>query len=159
MKHKILSLGGTTEKGYAALCAEYYSRLRTVAPVTECDLKPHPLSASPREGEIRRALEQEADAIFAQIPRQAFVVALCVEGKALTSEALAQTLSDAAGRGFSETVWIIGSSYGLSPRVKEAAHLRLSLSSLTLPHKLARLVLAEAIYRSVEIQRGTKYHK
>lgn len=156
MKTKIISLGGTTEKGYAALCGEYYKRM---GEVTECDLKPEPLPSEPSPAQIRSALEKEAERILAEIPRQAFVIALCVEGKELSSEELAAQLANAALRGYSSVVCVIGSSYGLSDRVKQAASLRLSLSRLTLPHKLARLVLAEALYRAGEITKGSRYHK
>ncbi len=156
MKTKIISLGGTTEKGYAALCGEYYKRM---GEVTECDLKPEALPADPTEGQIRAALEKEADRILAEIPKQSLVIALCVEGKQVSSEELADLLAKGALNGKSSVTCIIGSSYGLSDRVKKAADCRLSLSRLTLPHKLARLVLAEALYRAGEINKGTRYHK
>ncbi len=156
MKTKIISLGGTTEKGYAALCGEYYKRM---GEVTECDLKPEPLPQAPSPAQITAALEKEADRILAEIPRQAYVMALCVEGKEVSSEELSSLLDKAALAGKSTLVCVIGSSYGLSPRVKQAADFRLSLTRLTLPHKLARLVLAEALYRAGEISKGTRYHK
>ncbi len=156
MKTKIISLGGTTDKAYAAMCGEYYKRMDGV---TECDMKPEPLPNDPSAAQIKGALEKEADRILAEIPRQSYVIALCVEGKQMTSEALSAALERAAAGGKSSVTCIIGSSYGLSDRVKGAADLRLSLSSLTLPHKLARLVLAEALYRAGEIAKGTRYHK
>ncbi len=156
MKTKIISLGGTTEKGYAALCGEYYKRM---GDVTECDLKPEMLPAEPSAAQITAALEKEADRILAEIPRQSYVLALCVEGKEVSSEELSALIDKAALSGKSTLVCLIGSSYGLSPRVKQAADFRLSLTKLTLPHKLARLVLAEALYRAGEISKGTRYHK
>ncbi|MBQ8641321.1 MAG: 23S rRNA (pseudouridine(1915)-N(3))-methyltransferase RlmH [Clostridia bacterium] len=156
MKIKIISLGGTTEKGYAALCREYYKRMGEVA---ECDLKPEALPADPTPGQIHAALEKEADRILSEIPRQSCTIALCVEGKQISSEELAALTQKAALSGRSTITCIIGSSYGLSDRVKQAADYRLSLSRLTLPHKLARLVLAEALYRAGEINKGTRYHK
>ncbi len=156
MKIKIISLGGTTEKGYAALCGEYYKRM---GEVIECDLKPEPLPADPSPAQITAALEKEGDRILAEVPRQSYVMALCVEGKEVSSEELSTMLDKAALAGKSTLVCIIGSSYGLSPKVKQAADFRLSLTKLTLPHKLARLVLAEALYRAGEISKGTRYHK
>jgi len=158
MKIKIISLGGTTEKGYEALCGEYYKRMGT-GTVEIRDLKPEPLSSDPAPGEIRNALEKEADRILAEIPRQYYTVALCVEGKQPSSEELADMLENVALSGKSGVVFIIGSSYGLSDRVKKAADYRMSLSRLTLPHKLARLVLSEAVYRAMEICKGSRYHK
>lgn len=156
MKTKIISLGGTTEKGYAALCGEYYKRM---GEVTECDLKPEALPADPSPGQIHAALEKEADRILAEVPKQSFVIALCVEGKLVSSEELASLIDKAASGGKSSLTCIIGSSFGLSDRVKQAADFRLSMSRLTFPHKLARLVLAEALYRAGEIRRGSRYHK
>ncbi|MBE6569566.1 MAG: 23S rRNA (pseudouridine(1915)-N(3))-methyltransferase RlmH [Ruminococcaceae bacterium] len=158
MKIKIISLGGTTEKGYEALCTEYYKRLGN-GTVEIRDLKPEPLSADPSQTEIKNALEKEADRILAEIPRQYYVFAMCVEGKQPSSEELAEMLENAALSGKSGAAFIIGSSYGLSDRVKKAADYRMSLSRLTLPHKLARLVLSEAIYRAFEINKGSRYHK
>ena len=156
MKSLFLSLGGSTDAAYEALCRTYWKRMPD-AQIT--DLKPEPLPVNPRPAEIARALDREADRLLAAIPKQYYLVALCVEGKALSSEQLAEKLSAAELSGHPGAAFVIGSSYGLSDRVKTAAHLRLSLSSLTLPHKLARLVLAEAVYRAGEIRKGTKYHK
>lgn len=156
MKTLFISLGGSTDAAYEALCREYWKRM----PGSQVlDLKPEPLPSDPKAGEISRALEKEADRILAAIPKQYYLVALCVEGKSLTSEQLAQVLSQAEQGGHPGAAFVIGSSYGLSDRVKTAAHCKLSLSALTLPHKLARLVLAEAVYRAFEIQKGSRYHK
>ena len=103
-------------------------------------------------------LEKEADAILAAIPNRAYTMALCVEGKQLSSEELAEKLeqiSEAHG----ELCLIIGSSHGLSDRVKSACHFRLSVSKLTLPHQMMRVLLLETVYRSFNILKGTKYHK
>ena len=108
--------------------------------------------------EISRALEAEAVKILAAIPDGAYTIALCVEGKEYSSEQLAEIV----GRCENETgklALVIGSSHGLSPRVKDAANLRLSFSRLTFPHQLIRVNLYEAIYRSFTILRGKRYHK
>ena len=156
MKSLFLSLGGSTDAAYEALCREYWKRMPGAQVL---DLKPEPLPSEPKAGEISRALEKEAERILAAIPKQYYLVALCVEGRPLTSEQLADTLARAEQRGHPGAAFVIGSSYGLSDRVKSAAQLKLSLSALTLPHKLARLVLAEAVYRAGEIQKGSRYHK
>lgn len=156
MKTLFISLGGSTDAAYEALCREYWKRM----PGSQVlDLKPEPLPSDPKAGEISRALDKEADRILAAIPKQFYLVALCVEGKSLTSEQLAQVLSQAEQGGHPGAAFVIGSSYGLSDRVKAAAHCKLSLSALTLPHELARLVLAEAVYRAGEIRKGSRYHK
>lgn len=156
MKTLFLSLGGSTDAAYESLCRTYWKRMPGAQVV---DLKPEPLPSDPKAGDISRALEKEAERILAAIPKQYCLVALCVEGKSLTSEQLADALARAEQNGHPGAAFVIGSSYGLSDRVKAAAQLKLSLSALTLPHKLARLVLAEAVYRAFEIQKGSRYHK
>ena len=96
--------------------------------------------------------------MLSAIPKRCCVVALCVEGKELTSPELAAYM-EKAELSCGEICFLIGSSYGLAEKVKEKANLRLSLSKLTMPHQLARVVLAEALYRSTEIIKGSKYHK
>lgn len=156
MKTLFLSLGGSTDAAYESLCREYWKRLPS-AQIT--DLKPEALPSDPKPAEIARALDREAERILAAVPKQYYLVALCVEGKSLSSEQFADALARAEQNGHPGAAFVVGSSYGLSDRVKSAAHLKLSLSALTLPHKLARLVLAEAVYRAFEIQKGSRYHK
>ena len=110
------------------------------------------------QGEISAALEKEADRILSSVPKGAEIVALCVEGKEMDSPALARYIGDAVNR-CGKLAFIIGSSHGLSPRVKSAAALKLSFSRLTFPHHLMRVNLYEAIYRSFTILAGKKYHK
>ena len=88
-----------------------------------------------------------------------YVCAMCIEGKMLSSEELAQTLSGVAVVGKSTVDFIIGGSYGLSDEVKRRADLRLSMSKMTFPHQMARVILSEQIYRAFEINSGGKYHK
>ena len=97
--------------------------------------------------------------IFAKIPKKAYVIAMCIEGKQLSSEELADKLEAASLEGKSSICFVVGSSFGLSDKVKNAADLRLSMSRLTFPHQLARVMLYESIYRSFSIISGGKYHK
>ena len=94
----------------------------------------------------------------AEFSPRAYKIALCVEGKQLSSEELAAKLEQVSAVS-SDIIFVIGSSYGLSPRVKQACDLRLSVSKLTFPHQLMRVLLAEAVYRALNIVKGTKYHK
>ena len=156
---QLLCVGKLKEKHFAAACAEYVKRLGAFCKLTVTELPEDRLPDNPSQAQIDAALEKEAAAILAKIPKGSKIVALCVEGKSLTSEQLAQVLSQAEQGGHPGAAFVIGSSYGLSDRVKAAAHCKLSLSALTLPHKLARLVLAEAVYRAGEIRKGSRYHK
>ena len=117
------------------------------------------LPQSPSQGEIEQALDKEAALIEAKIPQGAAVVALCVEGKAMSSEQLADYLGKLAVSGTSRLCLLIGGSCGLSERVKQRAALRLSMSPMTFPHHLARVMVLEQLYRALNIAAGGKYHK
>ena len=108
---------------------------------------------------IEKALDKEADRILASVRKGASIVALCIEGKQLSSEELADRIAQTAGSGAGDMAFVIGSSHGLSPRVKQAAALRMGMSRMTFPHQLARLMLAEQLYRAFSINAGAKYHK
>ena len=114
---------------------------------------------NPTDGEIAKALDKEAEKILAEIPPRAAVCAMCVEGKQLSSEEFAEYLEKQASGGVSEVCFIIGSSHGLSDKVKQRANLRLSVSKMTFPHELFRVMLLEQIYRAGEISAGSRYHK
>ena len=148
---------GTLSEPYFREAADTYKK-RLGSAFTEIELKETKLPKEPSPADIAKALDEEADRALAAIPKRARVVAMCVEGREYDSPELAAILESAAGS-VSEVCFVIGSSYGLSPRVKAAADVRLSLSRLTMPHQLARVVLMEALYRAEEIRRGSKYHK
>jgi 23S rRNA (pseudouridine1915-N3)-methyltransferase len=155
---KLIVLGNLKEAYWRDAVTEYEKRLGAFAKVEIAELKEYRLPDAPSPAEIETALEKEAEAVLSAIPPRAFVVALCVEGKQLSSEELADRLSTVMQESGSLAL-IIGSSHGLSPRVKAAAHLRLSVSKLTFPHQLMRVLLLETVYRSLSILHGTKYHK
>ena len=155
---KIITVG-TLKEGYLRdASAEYAKRLSGFCKLTEVNLKEERLSDSPSDGEIKNALSKEGDAILAQMPKKAFKIALCVEGKQLSSEELAQRL-DTVAQTHGELCLVIGSSHGLDDKVKSACDMRLSVSKLTFPHQLMRVILLEAIYRGFNILKGTHYHK
>jgi len=155
---KMIVLGTLKESYLRDAAAEYEKRLGGFCRFETVQLKEEKLSDDPSEGEIRRALEKEAAAILAQIPPRAYCVAMCVEGKQLSSEELAEKMAQMEQQA-GEICFIIGSSYGLSPDVKARADLRLSVSKLTFPHQLMRVLLLEAVYRAFNIRKGTRYHK
>ena len=157
-KIKLIVMGQLTDRYYREAADEYIKRMSRTSPVTEVELKCIKLSDEPSDGEIASALSKEADAILAEIPKRALVCAMCIEGKQLSSEELAERI-EAISMDKSEIALVIGSSYGLSDTVKQRADMRLSVSKLTFPHQLMRVILLEAIYRAFNIQRGTKYHK
>jgi len=152
----IIAVGQLKEKYFRDAADEYKKRLGNV---TEIEIKEEKLPNSPSDSQIAAALEKEAERIIEAIPKRSFVVPMCIEGKQLSSEEFATVLDNAAISGKSSVTFIIGSSHGLSDKVKRLADLKLSMSKMTFPHKLARVMLFEAVYRAFEISSGSKYHK
>lgn len=158
LKVKLITVGNLKEEYLREAAAEYEKRLGAFCRFELVQLKEERLSEQLSAGEIRTALEREAQKISEQVSSSAYLIALCVEGKQLSSEELAEKI-EAISMDKSEICLVIGSSYGLSDSVKQRADMRLSVSKLTFPHQLMRVILLEAIYRAFNIQRGTKYHK
>lgn len=145
---------------YADGVAEYQKRLQRLCRLEVTELAEEPIdekNASPAQ--VAAALEKEGARILAALPKGATLAALCVEGKPLSTEAFAGWLEQQATYGGGAVAFAIGSSHGLAPAVKEKAAKRLSLSGMTLPHQLARLVLTEQIYRAFMMRAGARYHK
>ena len=154
-----LCVGKMKESYYAAAFAEYQKRLGAYCRFTLTELPEQRLSENPSEKEIAAALEKEAAEIEKRIPAGAAVVAMCVEGTEMSSPELARRIAgwQSAGRG--ALCFIVGGSFGLSERIKQRADLRLSVSPMTFPHHLFRVMLAEQVYRAFSILEGGKYHK
>ena len=138
--------------------ADYAKRIGRTFQLTLVEPKPEALPQAPSAGEIDRALEREAERILAEIPPRARVFAMCVEGKPMSSERLAEALERCATE-CGEACFIIGSSHGLSDKVKARADVRLSVSPMTFPHELFRVMLLEQVYRAGEILAGSRYYK
>ena len=160
MNLTVIAVGKLNAAYYRQAAAEYEKRLGAFCRVHVAELAEEPVAeknAGPAV--IERALEKEGRAILAAVPKGAALVALCVEGRQLSSEALARHLAEWAVTGVSCAAFAIGSSHGLSQQVKQAAALRLSMSEMTFPHQLARVMLLEQLYRACCINAGTRYHK
>ena len=138
---------------------EYTKRLKGYCKLTLVELPEVKLSQDPSPGEIAAALDKEGEAIRAKIPQGASVVAMCVEGKMRSSEELAQMVSTWSMNSAKHLVFVIGGSYGLHPSIKAEAWARLSMSPMTFPHHLARVMVLEQIYRAFKINEGSSYHK
>ena len=155
---RLITVGTLKEAYWRDAIAEYKKRLGGFCRFEEVNLKESRLPDGASPAQIAAALEQEGEQMMAYLTPRVFKIALCVEGKAMSSEALARRLEEASARA-SEICLVIGSSHGLCPRVKAACDMRLSLSELTLPHQLARVVVCEMLYRCLSILHGGKYHK
>ena len=150
---------GTLKEAYLREAAvEYEKRLGAFCKLELIQLKETKLSESPTDAQISAALSAEGRQILAAIPPRAYRIAMCVEGTQLSSEQLAKKLEE-IGQTHGTLCLIIGSSYGIAPEVKSACDYRLSVSKLTFPHQLMRVLLLETLYRSLGIIKGTKYHK
>lgn len=156
---KIIAIGDLKEKYLRDACEEYKKRLGAWARVEEIVLKEERLPDNPTEAQIKAGLEAEERKILEKISQKAYVIAMCVEGKQLSSEEYAKKIEEITVCGYSEIVLIIGSSFGMTDTVKSRANFRLSVSRLTFPHQLLRVILYEATYRAMSIINGTKYHK
>lgn len=154
----VITVGNLKEAYWRDAVAEYEKRLGAFCKTNIIQLKEYKLPDDPSPTEISTALTEEGKRILASIPQRAYRIALCVEGKQFSSEELAQKIDAAASDGASICL-VIGSSHGIAPEVKAACDLRLSVSKLTFPHQMMRVLLLEVLYRSFSILRGTKYHK
>ena len=155
---KFITVGSLKESYLAEAVKEYEKRLSGFCRVEDINLKEAKLPQDPTEGDIKRALAEEAKAILAAMPDRSYKIAMCVEGKQFSSEALAKKIETVLTENGALCL-IIGSSHGLSPEVKAASDLRLSVSELTFPHQMMRVLLLEVLYRTFSIIKGTKYHK
>lgn len=158
----IICVGNLKEKYWCEACGEYAKRLGAFCKFNIIEVGESRLPKSYSEADIAKVVESEGEKILDKLEKNAagsYVIALCIEGKELSSPALAERLEKIAVSGTSRVNFIIGGSYGLSDAVKARADLRLSMSPMTFPHQLARVMLCEQIYRAFSINADTKYHK
>ncbi len=158
LKIKIVSVGKLKEKSLRELTAEYEKRLSRYCKLSIVELPDLPLPENPSAGEIDTVLKKEGTEIEKHLSGKGLNIALCIEGDQCSSTKFAQQIAKEAQH-FSEMVFVIGSSHGLDERVKEQCRWKLSMSEMTFPHNLARLMLLEQIYRSFKIINNENYHK
>ena len=151
---KLICVGRMRERFYIDAFAEYEKRLRTLCRFELAEITEQRLPDNPSQADIRAALDKEAAEIL-----NAYVTALCVEGRQMPSEGMAVLISERANSGKPKLCFMIGGSFGLADRVKQRADMKLSMSQMTFPHHLARVMLVEQLYRGFKINEGSKYHK
>lgn len=159
LRVNLICVGNLKEAYWRDACAEYAKRLGAYCRFSILELPESRLPQACREAEIAAAVETEGTRILEKCAQGDYVIAMCIEGKELSSPALADKLADIAVSGKSRVDFIIGGSYGLSEAVKARADMKLSMSPMTFPHQLARVMLSEQIYRAFCINADTKYHK
>ena len=155
----LICVGKLKEKFYLAACAEYQKRLGASCKLELTELSEERLPQNPSPAQIAAGIEAEGKEIAAKIPAGSYVIPLCIEGRQLSSEEFSRTLERVAVEGRSSVALLIGGSYGLWEELKQRGDLRLSISRMTFPHQLARVMLLEQLYRAMTISKGQKYHK
>lgn len=160
LKINIICIGKIKEKYFTDAINEYAKRLSAFCKFSVIELAEERIkSNTPNISQINEVLQAEGKRILQKVSPSDFVAAMCIEGKMLSSEELSKTLEAVSLGGKSTVDFIIGGSYGLSDEVKKRADLRLSMSKMTFPHQMARMILSEQIYRAFEILSNGKYHK
>ena len=155
----LVCVGKLKEQFYEDAAAEYAKRLSAYCKLDIVELPEQKLPKKPTPGQIEAALDREANAIRAKIPPSSRVVALCIEGRLRSSEELVRMLPSSGYSIYKHLVFIVGGSYGLHPSIKAEVQSQLSMSPMTFPHHLARVMLLEQLYRAFKIQEGSDYHK
>lgn len=155
----LLTMGKLKEKFYLSAAGEYAKRLKGYCEFQLLELPEYRLPENPSQAEIAAGLEKEADLILSKLPKNAWFCVFTPEGKTISSEDFAQKLKDVKLCGKSSACFLIGSSFGISPRIKALADFKLSMGPMTFPHHLARIMVLEQLYRAEAIQAGSKYHK
>lgn len=155
----LITVGKLKESFYINAASEYEKRLKGYCSFKLLELTECRLPENPSPAEINFGLEKEADLILSKIPKGSWFCIFTPEGKLLSSEALAEKLAEIKLSGKSNACFLIGSSFGISQRVKDKADFKISMSPMTFPHHLARIMVLEQLYRAEAIQAGSKYHK
>ena len=155
----LVCVGKLKEKFYLEACGEYVKRLGAYCKLTLVELPEERLPQNPSRAQIDQALEKESQAIRSKLPPNTGLVCLCVEGKLRSSEELAGLFRDWERGSWKHLAFVIGGSYGLAQSLKGEALLKLSMSPMTFPHHLARVMVLEQIYRAFKINEGSSYHK
>lgn len=159
LKVDLITIGKLKEDYLRKACEEYQKRLSAFCKLTILELPESRLPQEPSQAQIDACIEAERQSILSKIPAQSYVITMCIEGKLLSSVQLASQIEQAAVGGSSHLSIIIGGSWGLSEEVKKISSLRLSMSPMTFPHQLARVMVLEQLYRAFSINNHSKYHK
>lgn len=159
MSVKFICVGRMRENYYTAAFSEYAKRLGAYCKFETVEVSEEKVPEKPSDKQLAAALAEEAAGIARQIPKGAYTVALCIEGKRLSSAAFAELFAGRQASGVSKVCFIVGGSFGLDEALKSGADFRLSMSDMTFPHHLARVMLAEQVYRAFSIIEGGRYHK
>lgn len=158
MTINIICVGKIKEDYFSKAAAEFEKRLSRFCSINVIQIPDKSIPDNPSPAECSAVLNKEGEQILKKIGKSDIVIAMCIEGKNLSSEEFASKLSDFQMQ--SSTIdFVIGGSLGLSDEVKRRADFKLSMSKMTFPHRIARLMLEEQIYRAFKILANETYHK
>ncbi len=155
----IICVGRLKEKYWRDACSEYSKRLSAFCRFNITEVDEEKIPGNPSKSQIEHTLREEGKRILDRLPKKGRVFAMCIEARERSSEELAAEIDKPALDGTSSLSFIIGGSWGLSEEVKSRADYKISMSRMTFPHQLARVMLCEQIYRAFQISSGGKYHK
>lgn len=155
----IICIGKLKEKYWREACEEYEKRLNAFCRFKITELAEEKTPDNPSPAQLNKTILEEGKRILSAIEKNTYVIAMCIEGKGLSSEGLAGLIDEKAVMGYSNITFVIGGSWGLSNDVKAVASSKMSMSQMTFPHQLARVMLCEQVYRAFQISTGGKYHK
>lgn len=155
----IICVGKLKEKFWSQAVEEYSKRMKSFCKFSVTEVSEEKISENPNQSQVNSTLEKEGQRIVKCIGKGAKIISLCIEGKITSSVELSEIFDNTAISGISEIDFIIGGSWGLSDEVKKVSDIKLSMSKMTFPHQLARVMLCEQIYRAFQISSGGKYHK
>ena len=159
MNVTIIFVGKLKEKYLVDCCNEYLKRLSVLCKMNMIEINEEKICDNPNDTQINIVLQKEGERIISKIPKNSYIIPMCIEGKQLDSIEFANKFRQVALCGKSNITFIIGGSFGLSDNVKKLADCKMSMSKMTFPHQLARMMLLEQIYRAFQIQNNSKYHK
>lgn len=156
---KIICVGKLKEKYLIDAIKEYEKRLKTMCKLEIIEVAEYKIVDNPNETQIMQCINEESKTICRKIADREYLIPMCIEGEQVSSEKLAQKFDQVSLSGMSKITFIIGGSHGIDDGIKNRANMKLSMSKMTFPHQLARVMLLEQIYRAFSINLGTKYHK
>ncbi|MCQ2523990.1 MAG: 23S rRNA (pseudouridine(1915)-N(3))-methyltransferase RlmH [Lachnospiraceae bacterium] len=159
MNINILCVGKVKEKFFRDAIDEYSKRLSKFAKISIIEVSDEKTKDGASEVENKMVIDKEGSKLLSYIKSSDYVISLCIEGKKLSSEKLADKISDICLSGNSTITFVIGGSLGLSDEIKNRSDFKLSFSDMTFPHQLMRVILLEQIYRAFKINNNEPYHK
>lgn len=159
VKVKVICVGRLKEQYFKDACSEYIKRLFPYCKLSVVEIDEYKTNNNPSQSEINIAKKMEGKRILSEISSSSFVISLCIEGHMMDSEELSKKIENLSVSGVSCITFIIGGSFGLSDDIKNISDDKLSISKMTFPHRLARVILLEQIYRAFQISNSGKYHK